>query len=112
MSSLVQCLWSMRTAWSALLAGAAELADQRSTISPAFVFQQTALCVLAAYLFCGAGMVWNDWIDRDIDANVARTKHRPLAMGSVTTAQAMVWMMLQVIMSWGVLHVMLDNKDV
>ncbi|KAG5788081.1 hypothetical protein H9Q69_012846 [Fusarium xylarioides] len=99
-------------AWSALLAGAAQLADQNSTMLPVFVFQQTALCVLAAYLFCGAGMVWNDWIDRDIDANVARTKHRPLAMGSVTTTQAMVWMMLQVFMSWGVLHVMLDNKDV
>ncbi|CEF79628.1 hypothetical protein FGSG_04593 [Fusarium graminearum PH-1] len=82
------------------------------TISTAFVFQQTALCVLAAYLFCGAGMVWNDWIDRDIDAKVARTKHRPLAMGSVTTTEAMVWMTLQVIMSWGVLRVMLDNKDV
>ncbi|KAH7461817.1 hypothetical protein FOMA001_g18870 [Fusarium oxysporum f. sp. matthiolae] len=99
-------------AWSALLAGAAGLADQHRAISPAFIFQQTALCVLAAYLFCGAGMVWNDWIDRDIDAKVARTKHRPLAMGSVTTTEAMVWMMLQVIMSWGVLHVMLDNKDV
>ncbi|KAM0306876.1 hypothetical protein ACHAPM_001453 [Fusarium culmorum] len=58
------------------------------------------------------GMVWNDWIDRDIDAKVARTKHRPLAMGSVTTTEAMVWMTLQVIMSWGVLRVMLDNKDV
>ncbi|KAI6752571.1 hypothetical protein HG530_013940 [Fusarium avenaceum] len=99
-------------AWSALLAGAAEVADQHSTISPAFVFQQTALCVLAAYLFCGAGMVWNDWIDRDIDANVARTKHRPLAMRVVTTAEAMVWMIFQVIMSWGTLHIMLDKKDV
>ncbi|KAK7403406.1 hypothetical protein QQX98_010819 [Neonectria punicea] len=99
-------------AWSALLAGAAQLADQHSTISPGIVFQQMALCVLAAYLFCGAGMVWNDWIDRDIDANVARTKHRPLATGVVTTTEAMVWMMLQVVMSWGVLHVMLNSKDV
>lgn len=57
-------------------------------------------------------MVWNDWIDRDIDANVARTKNRPLAAGKVTTTEAMVWMVLQVIMSWGVLQVMLDGKDV
>lgn len=57
-------------------------------------------------------MVWNDWIDRDIDANVARTKNRPLASGKVTTAQAFVWMALQVIASCVVLHVMLDGKDV
>lgn len=57
-------------------------------------------------------MVWNDWIDRDIDANVARTKNRPLASGKVTTAQAFVWMALQVIASCAVLHVMLDGKDV
>lgn len=67
---------------------------------------------MAAYLFCGAGMVWNDWIDRDIDANVARTKHRPLAMRMVTTTEAMLWMIFQVIMSWGTLHIMLDKKDV
>lgn len=95
-----------------LLAGAAELADQRSVISPAFVFGQTALCFLAAYLFCGAGMVWNDWIDRDIDANVSRTKDRPLAAGKVTTIEAMLWMVLQAILSWGVLEVLLDGKDV
>ncbi|POR36058.1 4-hydroxybenzoate polyprenyltransferase domain protein [Tolypocladium paradoxum] len=99
-------------AWSALLAGAAGLDDQRSAISPVFVFRQTALCFLAAYLFCGAGMVWNDWIDRDIDAKVSRTKHRPLAAGRVTTTEAMLWMVLQVIMSWGVLHIMVDGKDV
>jgi 4-hydroxybenzoate polyprenyltransferase len=57
-------------------------------------------------------MTWNDWIDRDIDSNVARTKERPLASGKVTTIEAMVWMMLQVFASWGVLEVMLGGKDV
>ncbi|KAM4067157.1 ubiA prenyltransferase family protein [Hirsutella rhossiliensis] len=99
-------------AWSVLLAGAAELADQRSATSPAFVFRQTTLCFLAAYLFCGAGMVWNDWIDRDIDANVSRTKDRPLASGKVTTTEAMIWMVLQAALSWGVLEVLLGGKDV
>lgn len=68
--------------------------------------------IIATYLFCGFGMVWNDWIDRDIDAQVARTKHRPLAAGAVTTTQAMVWMMLQITLSWGLVHVLLDGKDV
>ncbi|GJD03192.1 UbiA prenyltransferase [Colletotrichum tabaci] len=98
--------------WSTLLAGGAKMAEQRSDMSVATVFQQCALCFVASYLFCGAGMVWNDWIDRDIDANVARTKERPLASGKVTTTEAMVWMVLQAALSWGVLEVMLDGKDV
>lgn len=84
----------------------------KSDMSMGYVFSQTALCVLASYAFCGAGMVWNDWIDRDIDINVARTKDRPLAAGRVTTTQAMIWMLLQVAACWGVLHVMLEGVDV
>ncbi|RDA95882.1 hypothetical protein CP533_5187 [Ophiocordyceps camponoti-saundersi (nom. inval.)] len=99
-------------AWSALLAGAAELASHHRSVSLLFVLRQTALCFLAAYLFCGAGMVWNDYIDRDIDANVSRTKDRPLAAGKITTAQAMLWMLFQLFLSWLVLDVMLDGKDV
>ncbi|KAF6842701.1 4-hydroxybenzoate geranyltransferase 2 [Colletotrichum musicola] len=98
--------------WSTLLAGGALISEHRPNASAALVFQQCALCFVAAYLFCGAGMVWNDWIDRDIDANVARTKQRPLASGKVTTTEALLWMVLQVILSWAVLEVMLDGKDV
>ncbi|KAH7028241.1 UbiA prenyltransferase family protein [Macrophomina phaseolina] len=98
--------------WSTLLAGAAKLADQPSEISPAFVFRQTALIFLASYIFYGAGTGWNDWVDRDIDANVARTKDRPLASGKITTAQAMVWIGLQSVVTWYILHVMLGGKDV
>lgn len=57
-------------------------------------------------------MVWNDWIDRDIDANVARTKDRPLAAGRVKTSEAMLWMALQVFASFVILEVMLEGKDV
>lgn len=99
-------------AWSALLAGAADLASQRPTVTPLFVLRQTGLCFVAAYLSCGAGMVWNDWVDRDIDANVSRTRDRPLAAGIVTTGEAMAWMLLQLLLSWLVLHVMLQGKDV
>ena len=100
------------TAWSALLAGAVDLAGPNPVNTPGAVFRQTFLCFLAAYIFCGAGMVWNDWIDRDIDANVARTKLRPLASGEVTTFEAMVWMTIQIIGSWWVLDIMLEGKDV
>ncbi|KZL85429.1 prenyltransferase family protein, partial [Colletotrichum incanum] len=94
------------------LAGGARISENHSNTPAAFVSQQCASCFVAAYLFCGAGMVWNGWIDRDIDANVARTKERPLASRKVTTTEAMVWMTLQVVMSWAVLEVMLESKDV
>lgn len=94
-----------------MLAGAARLAEHPSAISPAFVLRQTGLCFLAAYIFYGAGTVWNDWVDRDVDANVARTKDRPLASGKVTTFQAMLWMVLQTLATWYLLNVMLDGND-
>ncbi|THC88838.1 hypothetical protein EYZ11_011712 [Aspergillus tanneri] len=98
--------------WSTLLAGAEKLADDRTSTSYVFISRQTFLCFLASYIFCGAGMVWNDWIDRDIDANVARTKDRPLAAGRLKTGEAMLWMMVQVAVSWGILQIMLSGKDV
>lgn len=79
----------MCTVWSTLLAGALMLADGSSDITPLFVFRQAALLFGATYICCGAGMVWNDWVDRDIDKNVARTKNRPIAAGRVSTPVAM-----------------------
>ncbi|KAF9877425.1 UbiA prenyltransferase [Colletotrichum karsti] len=98
--------------WSALLAGATELSSPSPSIQPSFVFRQTALCFLSAYLFCGAGMVWNDYVDREIDAKVARTKDRPLAAEKVTVTDAMLWMILQLLMSLALVHKILDGKDV
>ncbi|KAK8073459.1 hypothetical protein PG994_004358 [Apiospora phragmitis] len=98
-------------AFSCLLGGSA-VVGPGSDVSLAWVFQQTALTVAACYAFCGAGMVWNDYIDRDIDANVARTKDRPLASGKVSTAQAMAWMAFQIIACWWILYFMLEGQDV
>lgn len=96
--------------FSCLLAGST-LVGHGSDVTLTWVFRQTALTVAACYTFCGAGMVWNDWIDRDIDANVARTRDRPLASGKVTTAQAMIWMVAQMAASWWILYFMLEGKD-
>jgi 4-hydroxybenzoate polyprenyltransferase len=40
----------------------------------------------------GAGCVWNDIIDRDLDKKVARTASRPVASGRVSVALAAAWM--------------------
>ncbi|MET0239850.1 MAG: 4-hydroxybenzoate octaprenyltransferase [Sphingobium sp.] len=40
----------------------------------------------------GAGCVFNDIVDRDLDARVARTASRPLASGAVGVRTAWVWL--------------------
>lgn len=46
------------------------------------------LFYLGAVIMRGAGCTWNDIIDRDIDAQVARTRSRPIPSGQVSTKQA------------------------
>ncbi len=40
----------------------------------------------------GAGCVYNDIVDRDLDASVARTRSRPLPSGAATLRAAWVWL--------------------
>lgn len=42
----------------------------------------------------GAGCVYNDIVDRDLDASVARTRDRPLASGAVSLRAAWAWLAL------------------
>jgi 4-hydroxybenzoate polyprenyltransferase len=42
----------------------------------------------------GAGCVYNDIVDRDLDGSVARTRSRPLPSGAVTLRAAWVWLVL------------------
>ena len=41
----------------------------------------------------GAGCVYNDIVDRDLDASVARTRDRPLASGAVSPKAAWAWLL-------------------
>jgi 4-hydroxybenzoate polyprenyltransferase len=52
-------------------------------------------CLVGAFLMRGAGCTWNDITDREIDAQVARTRSRPLPSGQVSLRGALVWMALQ-----------------
>ena len=60
-------------------------------------------CAIGAFLMRGAGCTWNDITDRKIDAEVARTKSRPIPSGRVTTRQAAIWMALQALVAFGIL---------
>ena len=50
------------------------------------------LMLLGAIAMRGAGCVYNDIIDRDLDAQVARTASRPLASGAVSVKAAWGWL--------------------
>mgnify|MGYP002785229065 CR=1 FL=1 len=39
----------------------------------------------------GAGCVWNDIVDRDLDAQVERTRHRPVASGRISVRAALLF---------------------
>ena len=60
-----------------------------------------ALFWLGAFVMRGAGCTYNDIVDRDYDARVARTAARPIPSGQVTVTQA--WLFLAVLCTAGLL---------
>lgn len=95
-----------------MLAGSHKITYSPDSITSEYVLSQALLCFICSFVFCGAGMVWNDWIDLHIDRQVARTKNRPLARGAVTTSEALVWMAFQFISSWILVSWMLEGENV
>ena len=66
------------------------------------------LFVIGAVAMRGAGCTYNDILDRDIDAKVARTALRPLPSGAVTLQQAWVWLLTQCAVGLAVLLALPD----
>ncbi|MET0246145.1 MAG: 4-hydroxybenzoate octaprenyltransferase [Sphingomonas sp.] len=50
--------------------------------------------LLGSIAMRGAGCVYNDIVDRDLDRQVARTRSRPLASGAVSLKAAWAWLVL------------------
>lgn len=50
--------------------------------------------LLGSIAMRGAGCVYNDIVDRDLDRQVARTRSRPLASGAVSLRAAWAWLVL------------------
>ncbi|MFM9978985.1 MAG: 4-hydroxybenzoate octaprenyltransferase [Sphingomonadaceae bacterium] len=50
--------------------------------------------LLGSIAMRGAGCVYNDIVDRDLDAQVARTRSRPLVSGAVSLKAAGIWLVL------------------
>ena len=70
-------------AWGVLLAGGA------STHWPQIVWM-----LLGAIAMRGAGCVYNDIVDRDLDRKVERTRLRPIASGAVSLRAAWIWLIV------------------
>ncbi len=51
----------------------------------------------------GAGCVYNDIVDRKLDASVARTRSRPIASGAVSLKAAWIWLAMLCLVGLGVL---------
>jgi 4-hydroxybenzoate polyprenyltransferase len=64
---------------------------------------QLALFLIGAVAMRGAGSTYNDFIDRDIDKKVERTRNRPLAKGAVSPRAAIVFLVLQCLVGLAVL---------
>ncbi|KQO66482.1 4-hydroxybenzoate octaprenyltransferase [Methylobacterium sp. Leaf89] len=62
-----------------------------------------ALFFVGAVAMRGAGSTYNDIADRDLDAQVERTRSRPLPSGQVRARQAAVFLVLQALMGLAVL---------
>ena len=54
-----------------------------------------ALFLVGAVAMRGAGSTYNDWVDRNLDARVERTRDRPLPSGQVSPAAALAFVALQ-----------------
>lgn len=64
---------------------------------------------IGAFLMRGAGCTWNDIADRDIDGKVERTRARPIPSGAVGVRAALIWMLVQSLISLVILLTMPAN---
>lgn len=74
--------------WSAALAAVA-------AGSTAELPRHVGLFLIGAFVMRGAGSTWNDFLDRDIDGRVERTRNRPIPAGQVSAKQALAFAIAQ-----------------
>ena len=83
---LLPCWWS---------AGLAAVAMAANSGAPAWPNAwHLVLFAIGAYVMRAAGCTYNDLVDRDIDAKVARTAQRPIASGAISAKAAAIFMVL------------------
>jgi 4-hydroxybenzoate polyprenyltransferase len=84
-----------------LAAGAA--AEHRGLFSSMREWLLLLLFAAGAIVMRGAGCTYNDIVDRDIDARVARTRDRPIPSGAVSVKQAWIFTAVQCAVGFAIL---------
>ena len=87
---LLPCWWS-----AALASGIAHDVSRLPLV--------VVLFLIGAMAMRGAGCTWNDITDRHLDAQVERTRSRPIPSGQVTIKQAAAFLVLQALVGLAVL---------
>ena len=87
---LLPCWWS---------AGLAAIAAGQPLPNP----WHLVLFFVGAFVMRGAGCTWNDILDRDLDAKVARTRSRPIPSGQVSVTAAAAFLAVQALIGLVVL---------
>lgn len=75
---LFPCYWSLSLA---------QLSEGKSYPDPYYLL----LFAIGAVVMRGAGCAYNDYVDRDFDARVARTRSRPIPSGQVSPNKALLF---------------------
>ena len=89
---LIPCWWGL-----ALATASVRGPNPRDALVYAVLF------TVGALVMRGAGCTWNDILDRDFDAQVARTAMRPIPSGAVSVRQAFAFLALQSLIGLGIL---------
>jgi len=87
---LFPCWWSIAMAWP----------NWQASSDVLYLF---AAFGIGALVMRGAGCTYNDIVDRNFDAQVARTKNRPLPSGQITVRQAMIFLLALLLIGLAVL---------
>jgi 4-hydroxybenzoate polyprenyltransferase len=71
--------------------------------SPLPDWRMLLVFAIGAFVMRGAGCTYNDIVDRDFDARVARTADRPIPSGAVSVKRALVFLVAQLLVGFVVL---------
>ena len=89
--------------WLLMLPGWQGIALAAATDGRAPSLRLLALFALGATLMRAAGCAFNDIVDRDIDARVARTARRPIPAGEISVGGAVVFLVVCSLVSLAIL---------
>lgn len=89
---LIPCWWGTALATASVLGP-----------DPVRSLQYALLFAIGSLVMRGAGCTWNDILDRDFDARVARTATRPIPSGAISVTQAIVFLAAQMLVGLAVL---------